>query len=103
AELRVPADSLAEFHGRFPEQPFDNRAADERPTGARPEAPPLGYRSQPEPPAAFGAMIVRMDRDIGRLVDLVHARGRDERTLVLFISENGPHSEGGGGPVLFKS
>src|SRR4029453_9841310 len=26
AELRVPADSLAEFHGRFPEQPFDNRA-----------------------------------------------------------------------------
>jgi arylsulfatase A len=103
AELRVPEDSLAPFHQRFPEKPFVNKTADDKPTGARPELPSLGYRSQPEPHAAFAAMIVRMDRDIGRLVDLLHARDLDRRTLVLFISDNGPHEEGGGDPVFFKS
>lgn len=103
AELRVPDDSLAQFHGRFPEQPFENRTADEKLTGARPEAISLGYRSQPEPHAAFAAMIVRMDRDIGRLADLLRARNIDRQTLVLFISDNGPHQEGGGDPVFFKS
>src|SRR5207249_9309733 len=71
AELRVPDDSLVPFHRKFPERPFVNQPADARPTGSRPDAPSLGYRSQPEPHAAFAAMIVRMDRDIGRLVDLV--------------------------------
>lgn len=103
AELRVPSDSLAEFHAQFPETPFVNRAADERPTGARPDAPTLGYRSQPEPHAAFAAMIVRMDRDIGRLVDSIRSRDLARQTLVLFISDNGPHQEGGGDPVFFKS
>ena len=103
AELRVPDDSLAQFHQKFPEQPFVNRAADEKQTGARPELPSLGYRSQPEPHAAFAAMIVRMDRDIGRLADLLRERGLDRRTLVMFISDNGPHEEGGGDPLFFKS
>jgi arylsulfatase A len=103
AELRVPDDSLAEFHRKFPERPFVNQPADARPTGSRPDVPSLGYRSQPEPHAAFAAMIVRMDRDIGRLVDLVRARGIERRTLVSFISDNGPHEEGGGDPVFFKS
>jgi arylsulfatase A len=103
AELRVPADSLAQFKGQFPEQPFVNTAADARLTGARPDVPTLGYRSQSEPRAAFAAMIVRMDRDIGRLVDLIRARDLERRTLILFISDNGPHQEGGGDPVYFKS
>src|SRR5262249_2634837 len=103
AELRVPEDSLAQFHQKFPEQPFVNRTADEKQTGARPELPSLGYRSQPEPHAAFAAMIVRMDRDIGRLADLLRDRGLDRRTLAMFISDNGPHQEGGGDPIFFKS
>jgi len=101
AELRVPEDSLAPFAGRFPEKPFVNAAADGRATG--PDNISLGYRSQPQPHAAFAAMITRMDRDIGRIVDLVHGRGLDARTLILFISDNGPHEEGGGDPAFFKS
>ena len=101
AELRVPEDALEPFKGRFPEKPFVNAAADAKPTG--PDGPSLGYRSQPTPHAAFAAMITRMDRDIGRLVDLVKARGLDRRTLVAFISDNGPHQEGGGEPEFFKS
>jgi arylsulfatase A-like enzyme len=48
-------------------------------------------------------MITRMDRDIGRLTDLLKTRGIDRRTLVLFISDNGPHQEGGADPAFFKS
>jgi arylsulfatase A len=103
AELRVPDDSLEPFRGRFPEKPFANPAADARQTGARPDAASLGYRSQPAPFAAFAAMITRMDRDIGRLVDRLGARGIDRQTLVMFISDNGPHREGGADPAFFKS
>jgi arylsulfatase A len=103
AELRVPEDSLAPFRGKFPEQPFANPTADGTPTGARPESPSLGYRSQPQPHAAFAAMVTRMDRDVGHLLDLLGQRGIDRRTLVLFVSDNGPHQEGGGDPAFFRS
>ena len=103
AELRAPEDSLAPLKGRFPETPFSNPTADAKLTGARFEVPSLGYRSQPTPKAAFVAMITRMDRDIGRIADLIRARGLEHRTLLMFISDNGPHREGGGDPQFFKS
>src|SRR5216110_787778 len=31
-----------------------------------------------------------MDRDIGRLLDLIKTLGLDERTIVVFTSDNGP-------------
>jgi arylsulfatase A-like enzyme len=101
AALRVPEDSLQPLRGWFPETPFVNAAADARPTG--PDDRSLGYRSQPTPKAAFAAMIVRMDRDIGRLNDLLRTRGIDRRTLMMFVSDNGPHQEGGATPAFFKS
>jgi arylsulfatase A-like enzyme len=62
-----------------------------------------GYRSQRTPHAAFAAMITRMDRDIGRLVDLLDSRGLGRNTLVIFTSDNGPHVEGGADPAFFNS
>jgi arylsulfatase A len=103
AELRVPEDSEQPLKGRYPEKPFVNEKADAQPAGAKPDGQSLGYRSQPTPHAAFVGMIQRMDRDIGRLVDLLRSRQIDQRTLVLFISDNGPHQEGGGDPTFFKS
>jgi arylsulfatase A len=103
AELRVPEDSLTPLKGKFPETPFVNEKADARPTGAAIDAASLGYRSQPEPRAAFAAMIQRMDRDIGRLLDLLAERKLDRNTLVMFVSDNGPHQEGGADPAFFKS
>ena len=41
------------------------------------------------------AMVTWMDRDVGRLVDLLRELTIDRRTLVVFTSDNGPHSEGG--------
>jgi arylsulfatase A-like enzyme len=101
AELRAPDDSIEPYKGKFPEKPFVNAAADARATG--PDGPSLGYRSQPAPYAAFAAMITRMDRDVGRIVDLLRARGLSERTLVIFTSDNGPHKEGGADPDFFNS
>jgi arylsulfatase A-like enzyme len=103
AELRAPAEAIARFEGQFPEQPFENPKADARPTGAQPTVASLGYRSQPTPKAAFAAMIARMDRDIGRLADLIRSRGLESRTLLLFTSDNGPHREGGADPAYFDS
>ena len=40
-------------------------------------------------------MVTWMDRDVGRLVDLLRELKIDHRTLVVFTSDNGPHSEGG--------
>src|SRR5262245_12337378 len=101
AELRGPDDSMNQFRGRYPEKPFANATADAKLTG--PDEPSLGYRSQPTPHAAFAAMVTRMDRDVGRIVDLLKSRGLDQRTLVLFTSDNGPHQEGGADPEFFKS
>ncbi len=103
AEMRAPGESMAPFRGRFPETPYTNAEADRRPTGARPDVPTLGYRSQPTPLAAFAAMVSRMDRDVGRLADLLDRRGLERSTLILFISDNGPHREGGADPAFFKS
>ena len=103
AELRVPEESLAEFRGKWPERPYVDSAADKRLTGMSSDGRSLGYRSQREPRTAFAAMIVRMDRDIGRLMDHLRNRGLDRNTLIMFISDNGPHREGGADPVFFKS
>ena len=94
---------MAPHAGKFQEKPFVNPKADARESDATIEGPSLGYRSQPAPRAAFAAMIQRMDRDIGRLLDMLTERKIDRDTLVMFISDNGPHREGGADPAFFHS
>lgn len=70
------------------------------------EVPDLGeYRDKPWPPAdrAHAATIARLDADVGRLLDLLKQRGIDERTLVVFTSDNGAHREGGNDPERFAA
>ncbi len=43
--------------------------------------------------AVHAAMIDRMDREIGRLLDQVRAMGAEDDTLVLFLSDNGASAE----------
>ena len=40
----------------------------------------------------YAAMITRMDRDIGKLLNLLKIRGLAKNTLVMFSSDNGPQS-----------
>lgn len=62
------------------------------------EVPDYGiYQDKDWPDVEKGqaAMITRMDKDVGRLIELLRALELAENTLVIFTSDNGPHSEGG--------
>lgn len=63
-----------------------------------PEYGPYADLDWPEPQKGHAAMIWRMDRDIGRLVERLKQLQIDERTLIVFSSDNGPHREGGNDP-----
>lgn len=93
-ELLVPEDSLREYRGRFPETPYNGRG--------RGIGYPLDYAAQPTPKAAIAAMIARMDRNVGRILDLLGELGLEEDTLVMFTSDNGP-SYGPGCPEFFNA
>jgi arylsulfatase len=86
--LQVPEDALAEYEGVFEETPYLGDA---------------GYTPHPTPRAAYAAMITRMDRDVGRVMDLVAELGLDEHTLFVFTSDNGPSWVGGVDYVFFES
>jgi arylsulfatase A-like enzyme len=73
--LQVPEDSLAEYRGKFDDPPYK---------GGK------GYLPHFSPKAAYAAMITRMDREVGRLLDLVKELGLDEQTIYVFSSDNGP-------------
>jgi uncharacterized sulfatase len=60
-------------------------------------------RDWPEPQKSHAAMISRMDRDVGRLLDLLRDLQLDRQTIVLFSSDNGPHREGGNDPGFANS
>ena len=77
-----------------------------RVTGNGMEIPDYGAfadRDWPDTEKGFAAMLARLDRDIGRLRDTLLRRGLAENTLLLFTSDNGPHSEGGHTHEFFDS
>lgn len=70
------------------------------------EVPSLGDYTDKDWPAAqraHAAMISRLDRDVGRLLEKLGELGIDDETLVIFTSDNGPHGEGGADPDFFDS
>ena len=84
--LQVPPDSLEEYEGEFPETPYKGEK---------------GYLPHWAPRAAYAAMITRLDREIGRLMALLKDLRLDERTLVLFSSDNGATIDVGGADTDF--
>jgi arylsulfatase A len=73
--IQVPEASLAQYAGKIPEAPYEHRS---------------NYHPHPTPRAAYAAMVSHMDRDIGRIVDLIEELGLSENTIILFTSDNGP-------------
>ncbi len=70
------------------------------------EVPDLGIyedKDWPEAQKAHAAMITYMDKDVGKILDKLSNLGIDDRTLVIFTSDNGPHAEGGADPDYFDS
>ncbi len=61
------------------------------------EVPDHGeFESMPWPKAekGFAAMMQRIDDDMAKVLELLEELGIDDRTMVLFSSDNGPHQEG---------
>jgi arylsulfatase A-like enzyme len=74
--LQVPPDSLKEYEGQLlPDEPYVGGT---------------GYTPNRTPHATYAAMITRMDREVGRVMDLLKAFGLDDNTIVIFTSDNGP-------------
>lgn len=72
--LQVPDDSLAEYKGKWEEIPYKGKA----------------YRHHETPRACYAAMVTRLDRSVGRVIDLLKQLKLDENTIVFFSSDNGP-------------
>jgi len=68
-----------------------------------PDLGPYANEKWPENEKKFAAMVTRLDRDVGRLLDLLRELKIDDRTIVFFSSDNGPHKEGGHSPEFFNS
>jgi len=70
------------------------------------EVPDYGQyadKNWPEAQKGLAAMISRMDKDIGSIKDKLQELGIDKNTIIIFSSDNGPHSEGMNNPSFFKS
>ena len=75
--LHVPDEELAPYLAQKWDDPPFTRANG------------YGYTPHFTPRAAYAAMITRMDRYIGRVLDLVNELGLAENTIVVFTSDNG--------------
>jgi arylsulfatase len=88
--VQVPEDSLAEYKGKLGDDPaYDGKK---------------GYQPHPAPHAGYAAMVTRMDRSVGRVLDKLKELKLDGNTLVIFTSDNGPtHNVGGADSTFFHS
>lgn len=85
--LQVPEDSLKEYVGQWEDPAYE---------GGK------GYLPHKHPRAAYAAMVTRMDRTIGRIIEKLKALELDSNTLILFTSDNGPtHGNVGGADSEF--
>lgn len=97
AELVAPDVYMEKFAGTLtPEKPFVQKDSIRRYKAG-------GYGSQPEPHAAFAAMVTLLDDQVGEIRAKLEELGIAENTLIIFTSDNGPHREGGGDPDYFNS
>lgn len=51
----------------------------------------------------FAAMVTRLDAYVGEVLEKLKEKGFDKNTLVIFTSDNGPHTEAGGDPDYFNT
>jgi arylsulfatase A len=83
--MQVPDEALEEYKD-WPETPY---------TGGR------GYTPHPRPRAAHAARVSRLDRSVGRLMDLLAELRLDQNTIVMFSSDNGSIDAVGGHDLKF--
>ncbi|MFB3825578.1 MAG: arylsulfatase [Bryobacteraceae bacterium] len=68
-----------------------------------PSDEPFTNRPWPQQEKNFAAMVTRLDRTVGKVLEQLKKSGVDENTIIFFSSDNGPHREGGHNPDFFHS
>ena len=87
AELNLPHDSIYHiYENMFEETPFSG-----------------GYHDSEKPRASFAAMVSLLDKYVGEVMAELKELGIDDNTIIIFTSDNGPHTEGGADPAFFNS
>lgn len=92
AELAQPNDSILQaYQGAFcQERSYSGDA------GSRYNPTNIAHQQ-------FAAMVTRLDAYVGEVLAKLKEKGFDKNTLVIFTSDNGPHTEGGGDPDYFNT
>jgi len=97
AELVSPEDDISDMYkGKFPETPWQG-------VDSGPNYRKGPYESSQNPRTDFAAMVSRLDRYVGEVIEELKKSGLDNNTIVIFTSDNGPHQEGGADPDFFQS
>jgi arylsulfatase len=88
--IQTTDQDAAPYRGLWDDPPYDGKK---------------GYLPYPAPRAGYAGMISRLDRDIGLIVGWIRDLGLDERTIILFASDNGPTYDriGGSDSEFFNS
>lgn len=68
-----------------------------------PSDAPYTDKDWPQTEKNYAAMVTRLDRDVGRIMDLVKELSLDENTLIIFTSDNGPCETESHDPDFFNS
>lgn len=93
ADVFLPHDSVYNYYvKKFNEQPVEIKSTDRE-----------AHHFDPYPHAAFAAMVARLDRYTGDIMQAVEEKGIAGNTIIIFTSDNGPHRENGGDPDFFNS
>ena len=88
ASLVAPEEWVAKYRGKVKEEKQQGRG---------------GYAKCDEPKATFAGMVSRLDWEIGEITRKLDKLGIADNTLVMFSSDNGPHSAGGNKAEWFNS
>jgi arylsulfatase A len=79
--LQAPVEAVNEYVGKFSEKPYYGEK---------------GYAPTKYPLSTYAAMVTYLDKQVGRVMDMVKELGLEKNTIILFSSDNGPTFDVGG-------
>lgn len=99
ADLAAPDRFVDPYRGKFAERPYPGWAKGKPGSGFSKFYPD----AVDAPHAVLAGMVSALDSYVGELTAALERHGVADNTLIIFTSDNGPHSEGGGDAIGWKA